>query len=49
MKAKQQQLKADIKHLRQAARCSCNSYIGRLTRQCLNRQADMKEQELKIK
>lgn len=42
-----QELKADIKHLRAAARTSCDSYIGRMTRQTLNRQADEKEQELK--
>lgn len=40
------QLRADIKHLRQAARCSCDSYIGRMTRQTLNRQADEKQKEL---
>jgi len=44
---KKEQLKADIKHLRKAARNSCNSYIGRLTRQVLNGQADEKERELK--
>ena len=46
METPKQKLKADIKHLRQAARCSCDSYIGRMTRQQLNRQADSKEREL---
>lgn len=36
-----------IKHLRQAARASCDSYIGRMTRQTLNHQADELENQLK--
>jgi len=46
MTKQQQELKADIKHLRQAARASCDSYIGRMTRQYLNRRADEKQKEL---
>lgn len=43
----QKQLRADIRHLRTAARNSCNSYIGRLIRQTLDHQADELEKQLK--
>jgi hypothetical protein len=47
MNTPKQKLKADVKHLRKAARTSCDSYIGRLTRQSLNRQADEIEKSIK--
>ena len=41
------EIHTEVKHLRQAARCSCDSYIGRMTRQSLNHQADDLEKQLK--
>jgi len=41
------EIHAEVKHLRQAARASCDSYIGRMTRQSLNRRADDLEKQLK--
>lgn len=41
------EIHAEVKHLRQTARCSYDNYIGRLTRQSLNRQADDLEKQLK--
>ena len=42
------ELKDEIKHLRQAAKTSCDSHIGRMTRQALNRQADKKQARLEL-
>ena len=46
MEKTKQEIKDEIKHLRKAANCSCDSYYGRMTRQLLNRQADDLREEL---